>query len=51
MKRCTCYWNSGFTLIELLIAFALPNYLEVQVKARMMRSEPDMKAFETAFEA
>jgi prepilin-type N-terminal cleavage/methylation domain-containing protein len=52
--------RKGFTLIELLvviaiililIALALPNFLEAQIRARVVRAEADMRTVATAVES
>ncbi|MCG3196375.1 MAG: prepilin-type N-terminal cleavage/methylation domain-containing protein [Candidatus Omnitrophica bacterium] len=52
--------RSGFTLIELLIviaiililiAIALPNFLDAQARAKVTKTEGDMKAMQEALEA
>jgi prepilin-type N-terminal cleavage/methylation domain-containing protein len=50
-------WKDGFTLIELLIviaivliliAIALPNFLEAQIRARVVNAQAEMRGIEPA---
>lgn len=52
--------KTGFTLIELLIviaiililiSIALPNFLEVQVRARVVKAKAEINSLRTAFES
>jgi prepilin-type N-terminal cleavage/methylation domain-containing protein len=60
MRRFVIWKKSGFTLIELLIviaiililiAIALPNFLEAQIRAKVSRTNSDLRAYEIALES
>ncbi len=60
MHRWMFCTKNGFTLIELLIviaiililiSIALPNFLEAQIRAKVSRTQSDLRAYEIAFES
>ncbi len=60
MRRLSFSEKHGFTLIELLIviaiililiAIALPNFLEAQIRAKVSRTNSDLRAYEIALES
>jgi prepilin-type N-terminal cleavage/methylation domain-containing protein len=60
MRRLVFSEKRGFTLIELLIviaiililiAIALPNFLEAQIRAKVSRTQSDLRAYEFALES